>query len=168
MAFFCGTSRSHKLLFRFPIHPFERLNYSIQKTASPRWTTMFDLDYEMSQNTRINVGVWDEVKNGPNKTMGSAVRAYCMQPSRRPTPLDDRGTKGVSKFPQSVAWSTTCSTQLLVIYFFSLALVVKNSYLKLVKSLEREATPRPRNSGPEGQSLCVVRQRPSPSWDNCD
>lgn len=41
---------------------------------------MFDLNYEMSQNTRINVGIWDEVKqrgggsNPKTKSMGSAVR----------------------------------------------------------------------------------------------
>ena len=47
---------------------------------SPRWITTFDLDYELSQNTRINVGVWDDVnksgknkKKVENKPMGSAL-----------------------------------------------------------------------------------------------
>jgi Copine/C2 domain len=51
----------------------------IENTLSPRWITTFDLDYEISQNTRINVGVWDEVRRkgntskNLNKPMGSAL-----------------------------------------------------------------------------------------------
>jgi hypothetical protein len=57
------------------VHFFVHFCYSIENSLSPRWITTFDLDYELSQNTRINVGVWDEVKRGKkeNKPMGSAL-----------------------------------------------------------------------------------------------
>ena len=61
-------------------HCFHKYICRIENTLSPRWITTFDLDYELSQNTRINVGVWDDVNKGgtnkkkvDNKPMGSAL-----------------------------------------------------------------------------------------------
>lgn len=47
--------------------------YSVKNSLSPKWTTCFDLDYELGALLRINVGVYDEVrKSSRNKPMGSA------------------------------------------------------------------------------------------------
>ena len=48
----------------------------IKNNLSPQWVTTFELDYEFAKPTRINVGVYDEVKKqkGANvKPMGSAI-----------------------------------------------------------------------------------------------
>ena len=46
----------------------------IKNSLSPKWTTSFDLSYEMGNLTRVNVGIYDEVRKGTHKPMGSAVR----------------------------------------------------------------------------------------------
>eukprot|EP00545_Synedropsis_sp_CCMP1620_P006787 CAMPEP_0119029802 /NCGR_PEP_ID=MMETSP1176-20130426/40706_1 /TAXON_ID=265551 /ORGANISM="Synedropsis recta cf, Strain CCMP1620" /LENGTH=769 /DNA_ID=CAMNT_0006986157 /DNA_START=18 /DNA_END=2327 /DNA_ORIENTATION=+ len=46
----------------------------IKNNLSPHWVKTFSIDYEFSKPTRINVGVYDEVrKQKDNKPMGSAV-----------------------------------------------------------------------------------------------
>ena len=50
------------------------LYYSrIKNTLSPQWTKVFVLDYEMGTPTKVVVSVFDEVRKGDNKSMGSAV-----------------------------------------------------------------------------------------------
>lgn len=45
----------------------------IRNSLNPRWVTHFDLDYHIGQLTRINVGIYDDVKKGDHKPMGSAM-----------------------------------------------------------------------------------------------
>lgn len=45
----------------------------IKNSLNPRWITCFDIDYSIGQLTRINVGIYDEVKQGTHKSMGSAT-----------------------------------------------------------------------------------------------
>jgi Ca2+-dependent lipid-binding protein len=45
----------------------------IPNSLNPRWITHFDLDYCIGQLTRLNVGVYDDVKKGTHKPMGSAM-----------------------------------------------------------------------------------------------
>ena len=45
----------------------------IPNSLNPRWVTHFDLDYCIGELTRINVGVYDNVKKGTHKPMGSAM-----------------------------------------------------------------------------------------------
>ena len=46
----------------------------IKNNLSPHWTTHFDLEYTLGRQTRINVGVYDEVRKAAvDKPMGSAV-----------------------------------------------------------------------------------------------
>jgi hypothetical protein len=47
---------------------------TIKNSLSPRWTTTFLLDYDFGKSTRINVGIYDEIRKATiNKPMGSAV-----------------------------------------------------------------------------------------------
>lgn len=46
----------------------------IKNNLSPHWTKTFEIDYEFSKPTRLNIGIYDEVrKAGNNKPMGTAV-----------------------------------------------------------------------------------------------
>jgi C2 domain/Copine len=45
----------------------------IKNSLNPKWTTSFDLPYELGTATRINVGIYDEMKKGTHKPMGSAM-----------------------------------------------------------------------------------------------
>lgn len=46
----------------------------IKNNLSPQWVTTFELDYEFAKPTRINVGIYDEVKKKKGaKPMGSAM-----------------------------------------------------------------------------------------------
>jgi hypothetical protein len=46
----------------------------IKNSLSPHWTTTFTLDYEFGKPTRVNIGIYDEVrKTNTSKPMGSAV-----------------------------------------------------------------------------------------------
>jgi hypothetical protein len=46
----------------------------IKNNLSPQWLTTFELDYEFAKPTRINVGIYDEVKKKKGaKPMGSAM-----------------------------------------------------------------------------------------------
>ena len=41
---------------------------------SPHWVKTFELDYEFAKSSRVNVGIYDEIRNAKNdKPMGSAV-----------------------------------------------------------------------------------------------
>jgi Copine/C2 domain len=47
--------------------------YRIKNNLSPKWTTSFILDYSLGVATRINIGIFDEIKKGNKaKSMGSA------------------------------------------------------------------------------------------------
>jgi hypothetical protein len=49
-------------------------NDSVKNSLSPKWTTCFDLDYELGSLQRINIGIYDEIrKSKTNKPMGSAL-----------------------------------------------------------------------------------------------
>ena len=56
-----------------PLNFFVLFYFRIQNNLSPKWTTYFDIDYEFGVITRLNVGVYDEVRKGQNKPMGSAM-----------------------------------------------------------------------------------------------
>jgi Ca2+-dependent lipid-binding protein len=46
----------------------------IKNNLSPHWVKTFEIDYEFSKQTRINVGVYDEIRKAKNaKPMGTAV-----------------------------------------------------------------------------------------------
>lgn len=45
----------------------------IKNSLSPKWTAHFDLDYEIGVLNRINVSIFDEVRKGNNKQMGTAM-----------------------------------------------------------------------------------------------
>ncbi|EEC51791.1 predicted protein, partial [Phaeodactylum tricornutum CCAP 1055/1] len=44
-----------------------------KNSLSPKWTAHFDLDYEIGVLNRINVSIFDEVRKGNNKQMGTAM-----------------------------------------------------------------------------------------------
>lgn len=46
---------------------------SVEQSLNPKWTTAFDIDFELGTLTRINVGVYDMVEKKDNKPMGSAM-----------------------------------------------------------------------------------------------
>jgi Ca2+-dependent lipid-binding protein len=45
----------------------------IKNSLNPKWTASFDLPYHLGCPTRINVGIYDEVRKGTHKPMGSAA-----------------------------------------------------------------------------------------------
>ena len=45
----------------------------IKNSLSPAWVTSFVLDYEMGTPCKVAVNLFDEVRKGDNKGMGSAV-----------------------------------------------------------------------------------------------
>ena len=45
----------------------------IKNSLSPMWVKVFSLDYELGTPTRVAINVFDEVRKGENKAMGSAV-----------------------------------------------------------------------------------------------
>jgi C2 domain len=46
----------------------------IENNLSPQWIKKFEVDYNFSQNSRINVGIYDATKKGKDdKSMGSAI-----------------------------------------------------------------------------------------------
>lgn len=45
----------------------------IKNSLNPKWTTSFDLPYQLGSPTRVNVGIYDEVRKGTHKPMGSAA-----------------------------------------------------------------------------------------------
>ena len=49
----------------------------IKNNLSPHWTTHFDLEYTLGRQTRINVGVYDEVRKAAvDKPMGLSTAAF--------------------------------------------------------------------------------------------
>jgi Copine/C2 domain len=46
---------------------------TIQNTVSPEWVKVFVLDYELGTPMKLIVSIFDQVKKGDNKSMGSAV-----------------------------------------------------------------------------------------------
>jgi Ca2+-dependent lipid-binding protein len=44
----------------------------VKNNLSPSWTHTFITDYSFGEETRVNVGIFDEVRKGHNKSMGSA------------------------------------------------------------------------------------------------
>jgi len=45
----------------------------IKNSLSPKWTTFFDIPYTLGCLTRINIGIYDEVRKGTHKPMGAAM-----------------------------------------------------------------------------------------------
>ena len=45
----------------------------IKHTLAPHWTKSFDIDFELGKMIRVNVALFDEIKKGDNKPMGSAM-----------------------------------------------------------------------------------------------
>jgi len=45
----------------------------IKNTLSPDWTKYFVLDFELGKPMNVNVSIYDEVRKGENKPMGSAI-----------------------------------------------------------------------------------------------
>ncbi|KAL7572428.1 hypothetical protein ACA910_006607 [Epithemia clementina (nom. ined.)] len=76
---FKGTSDPYAVVTLLPNHPTEKprvigTTEVIKNTLNPRWTKFFELDYSIGQLTRINVGIYDEIRKAKtNKPMGSAM-----------------------------------------------------------------------------------------------
>jgi hypothetical protein len=45
----------------------------IKNSLSPQWVKVFVLDYELGSNLKVAINIFDEVRKGENKSMGSAV-----------------------------------------------------------------------------------------------
>lgn len=45
----------------------------IKNSLNPQWTKVFKFDYELGTPTKVAVSIFDEVRKGDNKPMGSAV-----------------------------------------------------------------------------------------------
>jgi Ca2+-dependent lipid-binding protein len=45
----------------------------IKNTLSPNWVTSFVLDYELGTPMKVAVQIFDEIRKGDNKAMGSAT-----------------------------------------------------------------------------------------------
>lgn len=45
----------------------------IKNTLSPHWVTTFDVEYDFAKELKINVGVYDEIRKGDNKSMGTVI-----------------------------------------------------------------------------------------------
>ena len=45
----------------------------IKNNLSPQWVTSFTVDYEMGTPCKVAINIFDEVRKGDNKSMGSAV-----------------------------------------------------------------------------------------------
>ena len=45
----------------------------MKNSLSPQWVSSFILDYEMGTPCKVAINVFDEVRKGDNKPMGSAV-----------------------------------------------------------------------------------------------
>lgn len=77
---FKGTSDPYAVVTQIASEPGQQPNILgktevIKNNLSPHWVKTFTIDYEFSKPTRINVGIYDEVKKnkGSNTAMGSAV-----------------------------------------------------------------------------------------------
>jgi Ca2+-dependent lipid-binding protein len=76
---FKGTSDPYAVVTLLPNTPNEKPTLLgktevIKNSLSPHWTKTFELEYELGQLTRFNVGVYDEIRKAKhNKPMGSAV-----------------------------------------------------------------------------------------------
>lgn len=45
----------------------------VKNTLNPQWVTSFETDYELGTPCKIAVNIFDEVRKGDNKPMGSAI-----------------------------------------------------------------------------------------------
>lgn len=45
----------------------------VKNSLSPNWTKIFNIDYTMGTPVKIAISIFDEVRKGDNKGMGSAV-----------------------------------------------------------------------------------------------
>jgi Ca2+-dependent lipid-binding protein len=45
----------------------------IKNNLNPNWVKAFFLDFELGQTTKVAISIFDEVRKGDNKSMGSAV-----------------------------------------------------------------------------------------------
>lgn len=45
----------------------------IKNSLSPHWVKTFDLEYDFTKEIKINVGVYDEIRKGQNKSMGNVI-----------------------------------------------------------------------------------------------
>jgi hypothetical protein len=76
---FKGTSDPYAIVTRLGDHPNDPPRILgktevLKNTLSPHWTTHFTLEYTLGRQTRINVGVYDEIRKADvDKPMGSAV-----------------------------------------------------------------------------------------------
>lgn len=45
----------------------------IKNDLNPNWVKVFVLDYELGTTTKVAITIFDEIRKGDNKSMGSAV-----------------------------------------------------------------------------------------------
>jgi len=53
--------------------PLSLMDNRIKNSLSPEWTKVFVFDYELGTPTKVAVNIFDEVRKGENKSMGSCV-----------------------------------------------------------------------------------------------
>lgn len=75
---FKGTSDPFAVATLMPAAPGERPHVVgktevIKNNLSPQWVTSFTLDYEMGTPCKVAINIFDEVRKGENKSMGSAI-----------------------------------------------------------------------------------------------
>lgn len=75
---FKGTSDPFAVVTQIAATPGERPRVIgktevVKNSLNPQWVTSFTLDYEMGMPLKVAVNIFDEVRKGDNKTMGSAV-----------------------------------------------------------------------------------------------
>lgn len=78
LRFYLGTSDPFAVVTRIAAAPGEKPQVLgktevIKNSLSPQWTKVFKFDYELGSPVRLAISVFDEVRKGENKTMGSAV-----------------------------------------------------------------------------------------------
>lgn len=73
-----GTSDPFAIVTRLATEPGQKpvvlgKTEVVKNTLSPQWIKVFTLDYELGAPCRVAVSLFDEVRKGENKSMGSAV-----------------------------------------------------------------------------------------------
>lgn len=75
---FKGTSDPFAVCTMMPAAPGEKPRVLgktevIKNNLNPQWVTSFELDYEMGTPCKVAINIFDEIRKGDNKSMGSAV-----------------------------------------------------------------------------------------------
>lgn len=80
----------------------------IKNNLNPNWVEVFILDYELGSTTKVAFSVFDEVRKGENKSMGSAIfdiaEVLASRGSTKGKNIRDGGTY-VFGFMQRMLWN---------------------------------------------------------------